>query len=50
MKEPRLSVSEVFYSIQGEGKTMGFPSVFVRLGGCNLMSDRDWETILDFVS
>jgi organic radical activating enzyme len=37
MKESRLSVSEVFYSIQGEGKTMGYPSVFVRLGGCNLM-------------
>ena len=33
----KLSVSEVFYSIQGEGKTVGIPSVFVRLGGCNLM-------------
>jgi len=33
----KLAVSEVFYSIQGEGKTMGIPSVFVRLGGCNLM-------------
>tara|TARA_R100000664_G_scaffold3047_2_gene7171 strand:+ start:2629 stop:3369 length:741 start_codon:yes stop_codon:yes gene_type:complete len=36
-KEKKLAVSEVFYSIQGEGKTMGYPSVFVRLGGCNLM-------------
>lgn len=32
-----LAISEVFYSIQGEGITTGFPSVFVRLGGCNLM-------------
>lgn len=33
----KLSVSEVFYSIQGEGPTTGYPAVFVRLGGCNLM-------------
>jgi organic radical activating enzyme len=33
----KLSISEVFYSIQGEGPTTGYPSVFVRLGGCNLM-------------
>ncbi len=33
----KLAISEVFYSMQGEGKTVGIPSVFVRLGGCNLM-------------
>jgi len=33
----KIAISEVFYSIQGEGKTVGIPSVFVRLGGCNLM-------------
>lgn len=32
-----LPVSEVFSSIQGEGMTSGIPSVFLRLGGCNLM-------------
>lgn len=37
MKPIKLAVSEVFYSIQGEGITTGYPSVFVRLGGCNLM-------------
>ena len=37
MKKNKLAISEVFYSIQGEGKTMGIPSVFVRLGGCNLI-------------
>lgn len=33
----RLSVSEYFYSLQGEGKTMGRPAVFIRLAGCNLL-------------
>lgn len=37
MKVNKVAVSEVFYSIQGEGKTVGIPSVFVRLGGCNLI-------------
>jgi len=33
----KLAVSEHFYSIQGEGKTMGVPAVFLRLTACNLM-------------
>jgi len=31
-----LKVSELFYSIQGEGKLVGVPSVFIRASGCNL--------------
>ncbi len=31
-----LQLSEIFYSIQGEGTWTGTPAVFVRLAGCNL--------------
>ena len=37
MENNKLNVSEMFYSIQGEGKTMGIPSVFLRLQACNLL-------------
>lgn len=36
MEKQQLAVSEVFYSLQGEGKTVGIPSVFLRLKSCNL--------------
>ena len=36
-----LVISEKFYSIQGEGQTMGVPSVFVRLAGCNILCQSD---------
>jgi 7-carboxy-7-deazaguanine synthase len=31
-----VKISEIFYSIQGEGTLVGMPSVFVRTSGCNL--------------
>jgi 7-carboxy-7-deazaguanine synthase len=36
---PMLQLSEIFYSIQGEGLWTGTPAVFVRLAGCNLACD-----------
>jgi 6-pyruvoyltetrahydropterin 2'-reductase len=32
-----LHVAESFYSIQGEGASVGVPAYFIRLHGCNLM-------------
>ncbi|HEU5135107.1 MAG TPA: 7-carboxy-7-deazaguanine synthase QueE [Steroidobacteraceae bacterium] len=34
--ERRLKITEIFYSLQGEADTVGFPTVFVRLTGCPL--------------
>lgn len=35
--EQELVISEMFYSVQGEGITVGIPAFFIRLTGCNLL-------------
>ena len=34
--QPRLRISEIFHSLQGESTRVGLPTVFVRLTGCPL--------------
>ena len=36
MGEESLRITEIFYSLQGESRTIGLPTVFVRLTGCPL--------------
>jgi 7-carboxy-7-deazaguanine synthase len=36
LSEVRLRISEIFFSLQGEGSRAGLPTVFVRLTGCPL--------------
>jgi len=41
-----LQVRDIFYTLQGEGPFAGWPSVFIRLSGCNLachFCDTQWD-------
>jgi 7-carboxy-7-deazaguanine synthase len=40
----KLIVAETFYSLQCEGRSVGTPAVFLRLGGCNLLCKGDHWT------
>jgi 7-carboxy-7-deazaguanine synthase len=34
--QKKMNISEIFVSIQGEGRYVGHPSIFIRTSGCNL--------------
>lgn len=34
--DPSLRITEIFFSLQGETKTVGLPTIFIRLTGCSL--------------
>lgn len=43
----QFNVKEVFRTLQGEGANMGTPSVFIRLGGCNIWSGKEKDRVRD---
>lgn len=48
-----LELSEIFYTIQGEGPHAGQPAVFIRLAGCPLACtwcDTEFETVRERIS
>jgi organic radical activating enzyme len=47
MADRQITYSEIFYSIQGEGRYSGVPTVWLRLFGCNLTCDGFMQDNLD---
>lgn len=57
--EPRLRITEIFFSLQGESSYVGLPTVFVRLTGCPLrcgycdtsyaFSGGEWMTVDEII-
>jgi len=57
--QPRLRITEIFYSLQGESSFVGLPTIFIRLTGCPLrcgycdtayaFSGGEWMPITDIV-
>jgi organic radical activating enzyme len=44
-------INEIFYSIQGEGVSIGYPAIFVRFSGCNLacpFCDTEHDTFTEY--
>ncbi len=47
MKDSKAKISEIFYSIQGEGIYLGYPQIFIRFWGCNLDNCQYCDTKFD---
>lgn len=57
---PQLRITEIFHSLQGEARDVGWPTVFVRLTGCPLrcgycdtayaFQGGEWRTIAEILS
>ena len=45
----KIKVSEIFYSLQGEGRHVGTPSVFLRTFGCNFTCDGFGSHLTDYL-
>lgn len=56
-----LKINEIFYSLEGEGQWQGYPTIFIRLSGCNLKCswcdtqhtgaiDSDYGLVIDEIS